>query len=363
MKRSISLCIATLLCGIAILTSCSSNDKWHVDATINGADGKTAILEVSNNGRWHVIDSTKVDGNNKCQFGVKRSKYPDIYRLTIDNKSVYFPVDSTETVTITANIVDMATRSSISGANSADMMQEINTAIADALDKDSSQEVANDIELKRQLAKVIQKDWSNIVSYYLINKTIGAQRLYNPANPFDRGIISAVANAYITNKPNDPRTKLLEEIAISNRRSYAPGTPINAVEIYFPEVALKDFNNQTQTLSALWENSKVTILNFTAYTAEESPAFQLVIGEVYNKYHDKGLNIYQVGCDPEEYLWRMAAENIPWTAVYCSSNDAEQLMRYNVTALPTTFVIDASGEKIERVDDITKLDAIVAKYL
>ena len=59
----------------------------------------------------------------------------------------------------------------------------------------------------------------------------------------------------------------------------------------------------------------------------------------------------------------MAAENIPWTAVYCSSNDAEQLMRYNVTALPTTFVIDASGEKIERVDDITKLDAIVAKYL
>ena len=59
----------------------------------------------------------------------------------------------------------------------------------------------------------------------------------------------------------------------------------------------------------------------------------------------------------------MAAENSPWTAVYCSSNDAEQLMRYNVTALPTTFVIDASGEKIERVDDITKLDAIVAKYL
>lgn len=363
MKRTISLCLTLLLCSVAIFTSCTSSDKWHVEATIDGAGGKTAVLEVSNNGRWHVIDSSKVDNSGKCEFGVKSSKHPDIYRLTIDKKSIYFPVDSIETVTITANIADMATRSTISGATSADMMQKINNAIADALAKATPQEVVNDAALKRQLAEIAQQDWSNIASYYLINKTIGSQRLFNPANSFDRGIISAVANSYIVNKPDDPRTKLLEEIALSNRRAYAPGTPINAVEIYFPEVTLKDFNNQPQSLSAIWEKSKVTILNFTAYTAEDSPAFQLVIGEVYNKYHDKGLNIYQVGCDPEEYRWRMAAENIPWTAVYCSNNDAEQLMRYNVTSLPTTFVIDATGEKIERVDDISKLDAIVAKYL
>lgn len=363
MKRTISLCLSVLLCCVAILTSCTSGDKWHVEASIDGAAGKTVILEVSNNGRWHVIDSTTIDNNGKCEFGVKSSEYPDIYRLTIDSKSVYFPIDSIETVTINANIADMGSRNTIAGASSADLMQKINTTIADALAKATPEEVVNDAALKRQLAEMIQQDWSSINAYYLINKTIGSKRLFNPANSFDRGIISAVANAYITNKPNDPRTKLLEEMAIVSRRAYAPGTPINAVEIYFPEITLKDFNNQDQSLSALWEKSEVTILNFTAYTAEDSPAFQLVIGEVYNKYHDKGLNIYQVGCDPEEYLWRMAAENIPWTAVYCSSSDAQQLMRYNVTSLPTTFVIDGSGEHIERVEDITKLDAIVAKYL
>ena len=364
MNRTLSFCVAMLACCVALMTSsCSSNDKWHVEATVNGAAGKTALLEVSDNGRWHIIDSVKIDNDGKCKFGVKRSEYPDIYRLTVDSKSVYFPIDSTETVTVAADYADMATKSTIAGSKSAEMMQEINANIAEALASASPKEVVADNALKRRLAELIQTDWSGISAYYLINKTIGNEHLYNPSIAFDRGIISAVANAYINIKPNDPRTKLLEALALSNRRAYGQGTPIKALEIYFPEVNLKDFNKTEQSLSALWDKSKVLILNFTAYTADESPAFQLALGEVYKKYHDRGLNIYQVGCDPEEYRWRMAAENIPWTAVYCSSQDAEQLLRYNVTSLPTTFVIDGSGEHIERVEDIAKLDSTVAKYL
>ena len=363
MKRILSLCVTMLACCVAILSSCSSNDKWHVKATVNGADGKTALLEVSDNGRWHIIDSVKIDKKGNFEFGVKRSEFPDIYRLTVDSRSVYFPIDSTETVTVTADFANMEQKSALSGSTSAETMQKINEEIAKALESATPKEVVNDAALKRRLAELIQSDWSGIAAYYLINKTIGTEHLYNPAIGFDRGIISAVANAYINIKPDDPRTKLLESLAISNRRAYTPGTPVKALEIYFPEISLKDFNNAEQSLTELWSKSKVLVLNFTAYTAEESPAFQLVMGEVYKKYHDKGLNIYQVGCDPEEYRWRMAAENIPWVAVYCSSQNAEQLLRFNVTSLPTTFVIDGSGEHIERVEDITKLDAIVAKYL
>lgn len=363
MNRKFSLCVTMLICCVALLSSCSSNDKWHLKADISGAAGKTALLEVADNGRWHVIDSVRFDNGDKCEFGIKRSAFPDIYRLTIDSQSIYFPIDSTETVTVSANIADMDIKSTIAGSPSADTMQKINAAIADALTASSPKEVVNDTVLKRKLAEWVQDDWSGIVAYYLINKTIGSERLYNPAIAFDRGIISAVANSYINSKPDDPRTKLLESLALSNRRAYAPGTQIKALEIYFPEVTLKDFNGKEQSLSELWGKSGAIILNFTAYTADESPAFQLALGEVYKKYHDKGLNIYQVGCDPEEYRWRMAAENIPWTAVYCSSDNAEQLLRYNVTSLPTTFVIDGSGEQIERVEDISKLDAIVGKYL
>lgn len=363
MNRILSLCATILACLAAVMTSCTSGDKWHAKACIYGAEGKTALLEVSDNGRWHIIDSAKIGKSGELSFSVNRSLYPDVYRLSVDDKSIYFPIDSTETVNIEASFADMDTRSSISGSTSADIMNKINATIADALAAADAKQVVNDAALKRQLAEFIQSDWSGISAYYLINKTIGSQHLFNPAVAFDRGIISAVANAYISSKPDDPRTKLLENLALTNRRAYTKGTPIEAMEIYFPEINLKDFNNKEQSLTELWGKSKALIINFTAYTADESPAFQLALGELYRKYHDKGLNIYQVGCDPEEYRWRMAAENVPWTAVYCSAENADQLLRYNVTSLPTTFVVDGSGEHIERVEDISKLDATVAKYL
>lgn len=363
MNRSILHSIAALLCAITLLASCSSGDKWHVKATIDGAEGKTALLEVSDNGRWIILDSAKIDESGKCSFGVRRSEFPDIYRLTVDSRSVYFPIDSTETVTIDAKLADMHTHSTIAGSESADKINKINASLAEALSIEAPVGVVNDSILKRHLAELVQDDWAGIAAYYLINKSVGDRMLYNPANAFDRAIISAVANAYINFKPDDPRTKLLENMALTSRRAYTQGTPLKALEIYFPEISLKDFNRTEQSLSELWRNSKVVVLNFTAYTAEESPAFQLLLGETYNKYHDKGLNIYQVACDPEEYRWRMAAESIPWTAVYCPDSEVRQMLRYNVTALPTTFVIDGTGEHIERVDDLTGLDAIVSKYL
>lgn len=363
MNRYLSHSAALLLCVVAILTSCSSGNKWQVNAKIDGAAGKTALLEVSDNGQWHVIDSAKIDGDGEFKFKVERSLYPDIYRLTVDSKSVYFPIDSTETINVSANFANMDVRNTISGSASADMMQKINTALADALENSAPEKIAGDSLLKRELAKIVQADWSGIAAYYLINKTIGDRHIYDPAISFDRGIISAVANAYLSLRPDDPRTHLLEEIATSNRRAYGKGTTMSATVMPFPELELKDFNGNLQKLSDLWSGSKAIVVNFTAYTAENSPAFQLALGEVYNKYHDKGLNIYQVSCDPEEHRWRMAAENIPWTAVYCPSDDASQMLRYNVSAIPTTFVIDGTAEHIERVEDITELDSIVAKYL
>ena len=37
-------------------------------------------------------------------------------------------------------------------------------------------------------------------------------------------------------------------------------------------------------------------------------------------------------------------------------------MRYNVTALPATFIIN-NGELVERIDDPTRIASSVARYL
>ena len=106
------------------------------------------------------------------------------------------------------------------------------------------------------------------------------------------------------------------------------------------------------------------VLNFTAYTAPESPAFNLELAKVYDQYRERGLEIYQVAIDADEFQWRESAANLPWITVYNTPSDGTAALRnYNVGALPATFVINRDGELVERIDQVNRLGAAVARYL
>ena len=104
--------------------------------------------------------------------------------------------------------------------------------------------------------------------------------------------------------------------------------------------------------------------NFTIYSDKNSPAFNIALNKIYESNKSAGLQIYQVSVDEDEYFWKKSAENLPWITVYNSHNDgAKNLMNYNVTLLPASFIINRSGELVERVDDVAKLETAIKKYL
>ena len=106
------------------------------------------------------------------------------------------------------------------------------------------------------------------------------------------------------------------------------------------------------------------MLNFTIYSAEGSPAFNLDLAKVYEKRHNQGLEIYQVAVDNDEFQWKQSARNLPFGLP--STIPVDRLRRYCLTttwALSPQPIIIANGELVERVDDITKLDSAVAPYL
>lgn len=106
------------------------------------------------------------------------------------------------------------------------------------------------------------------------------------------------------------------------------------------------------------------ILNFTAYATEWSPAFNVELNKVYEKYRQQGLEIYQVSVDENEYAWKQTAKNLPWITVLNNvAEGGKVLQQYNVGALPTTFVFNRNGELVQRVLDIDDLDSAVAKCL
>ena len=83
----------------------------------------------------------------------------------------------------------------------------------------------------------------------------------------------------------------------------------------------------------------------------------MMLRELYNKYHARGLEIYQVSVDPNEHFWKTQTAALPWISVHDEDGvDSQYLTRYNVQQVPTFFLIDKSNSLYKRDSQIKNLD-------
>lgn len=355
----------------ALLAGCGHGDSWTVDGTIEGAgENRELILEASSNGRWYPLDTVVLGRSGNFSFTQKAAGYPDIYRLRLDGRSLYFPIDSVETVTVVAKADAFDTGYTITGSADAERLMAVDRKLLEAASRLGADGAVNDSLLKRELAGDLLADPAGIVAYYIINKQLGGVNLFNPADKRDLRVIGAVANAFSERRPDDPRTAYLANLYTGSYARLVPRTPsaspdtITAETLGVLDISLYDDNGRLQSLSELAAGGHPVILNFTVYGAEASPAINVALNKVYEKYHPQGLEIYQVAVDDDEYQWRQSARNLPWITVYNSTHDGPgYLMRYNVTSLPATFIIGRDGEIKKRVDDLSTLATDITPYI
>ena len=359
--------IFALLCGAALVAgalSCSRGDKWEIKGDVKGADGKTLVLETSFNGNWYPLDSTKIKSNGSFSFKQPAAQYPAIYRLSLEDKKAYFPVDSIESLTFSGNMENFDRNYTVSGSPNAEMLTHVNGILAEA-----GANAVTDNDIKRKLSELVLTDPSGITAYYIINSTTpNGKPVFNPNNPKDLRVIGAVANAYSDRRPTDPRTAYLTNFYLSNRKATmktddANKNTIIANEISYPEIELLDENGVAQTLSDFTGNGPV-VVSFTIYGSEYSPALNMELGNLYEAYAPRGLEIYQVAFDTDEFQWRQSARNLPWITVFNSPKEgASTLLNYNVGRLPATFIIDKDGILVERILDPDQIAVAVKKYM
>lgn len=355
-----TMAVAAACC--AAISGCVGGNEWRVNGQIEDAGGQTIVLEASRNGRWFAIDSAKLTGSGEFKFAHKAAGYPDIYRLRLGDKSLYFPIDSIENVTVVSNAGAFDTDYSLSGSESAEMLMHVDRRIREAVAKNGVSSLPKDSLLKRELGGMMLGDPAGIVSYYIINKKVGGVALFNPADKSDNRVIGAVANAFDQFRPNDPRTDYLRQLFLSNRRVSSSAT-LEAPEVSLLEIELYDDKGALQSLGRAAEDNKVVVLSFTVYGSDASAAYNVELNKIYDRYASKGLQIYQVSLDDDEYRWKQSARNLPWITVFNSKTDGvKHLNNYNVQSLPTTFII-AGGEIAERVSDPAELSSAVAKRL
>lgn len=357
-----------IISSLVLTVSCGNSNQWHLEGRIDGLGEKDlVVLEGNNQGYWYPMDTIEVRGNGSFSYSREAQGYPDIYRLRIGEKSLYFPIDSIETISLSAQAPNIDVNHSLSGTPQAENLERVDSLLRAEVSSAGAQAVTANASLKRELGKMILADPAGIVPYYIISKRVGGQPLFNPAVKEDLRIIGAVANAFNEQRPSDPRTTYLRNLFISNRPKSGKVNEENvayANEVRAFDINLFDNEGKKHSLLDLTSKGNVVILNFTAYTAQESPAFNVMLNKVYEKYHSQGLEIFQVAFDDDEYAWKQTAKNLPWITVLNGAADGDKALRdYNVGSLPAIFIFDRNGDVVERVTDLNTLDSSVARRL
>lgn len=357
------------IAAMTVMAACSGNKGWTVSGTIQEPveGAKLAVDAYGPLGMWYNLDSVEVSANGAFKYRAEAgSPYPDVYRLTYNGKSVYFPIDSLESVTVNASAANFDTDYELSGSDLAIDLMQVDKMLASEIASKGADAVVADPELKHTLATKAIGDSVGVVAYYLINKNIGGKPLFNDGDKNDLRLIGAVANKFDVNRPNDPRTAFLKQRFIAARRALGIGeqntTIVEVPELGFIDIKLYDAKGREQALSDAVKGNKITLLSFTAYSLDASTPYNIELNKAFEKYD--GLGIYQVAFDSDEAFWAKSAANMPWTAVRYNPTQGDTLLRlYNVGVLPATFIINGHGDLVERVDDPTQLDAAIRKHI
>lgn len=348
-------CNAALAAACLLISSCG-NPSFKIKGEIYGADNQPVILEKSDfHGRWVAIDSIRTSSSGAFSISRPAPAAPEIFRLNLNGRFVYLPIDSIETVTLTTSQEKFGSEYTLSGTDKAELMANFDKEVM-ALPVDISADSLN--AFKRNVyTKYIKDAQGSVVSYYVLTKTIGDKALFNPDE--DYKYFGAVATGFKQARPNDPRTALLEKTSLDaqRRRNSESGNVLQfeARELTIIDIDLQDEKGTNRKLSDYVGKGKPVVVMFTLLTHPDAPALNMELSKIYSSKAG-GVEFYEVSLDPDQYAWRDAAANLPWVTVFDPNGQYSQAAaNYNVSNLPTFFIYDSKGELSARANTIEEL--------
>jgi len=384
--RNISTQVLTVICFCMLLfVGCRNNTDFTIKGVVSGAEGQMMYLDNVGISDVITLDSIKLNTKGQFKFIKKRPQFPDFYRLRLNNQLINFSIDSTETVSVVADAGTFATTYTIDGSKNCKAIKAITLAQLDAnqainrLRKDYEDKIITDTTYRAKLIaaadayktiarKYIYSAPMSAAAYFALFQQIDGLLIFDLYDRTDLKAYGAVATSFDHLYPQSPRSLHLKNLTlqamkvIRSQRSVDLSN-IKHNEVGFLDIELPDVKGNYVKLSTI-APGKTVLVNFTAYQTEWSPSLNLALGDLYTKYHNNGLEIYQISLDSDLNFWRNAASNLPWYCVIDPQSVYSQVAAlYNIRQLPTAFIIDKKGNLIKRLDDLRNLETSVKSSL
>lgn len=373
--------IFSFVAAMAALVSCGSNAR--IDGTLTDAASSEVIVKLLESNRYEILDTVKTDASGHFSYKVDVAEgQPEfVYIFYKDKKIASLLLEAGDKVGVVSDTLGHVT---FEGSEESVKLAEVEKAYAAALaefediallmgaatDQADYDRLAADmsrayISYYRDRVRYIMENSKSLTVIPVFYQSVGENLPLFSQNT-DAILFRNVADSLETVYPESKYVKALRRDA-ETRFSYLELQEriVNAEEVGYPEIELPDLEGKMRKLSDM--ESRVVIVCFWSAAQAQQNMFNIEFFKpLYEQYHSKGLDIYQVSLDVDKTLWAttVRGQELPWTNV-CDSRGAQSpyVALYNLAAVPSSFII-ADGELVDgKVVDETSLRKLLDDLL
>lgn len=356
--------IFSFVAAMAALVSCGSNAR--IDGTLTDAASSEVIVKLLESNRYEVLDTVKTDASGHFSYKVDVTEgQPEfVYIFYKDKKIASLLLEAGDKVGVVSDTLGHVT---FEGSEESVKLAEVEKAYAAALAEfediallmSAATDQADFDRLAKNMSDAYVAYYRDRVRYIMENsksltvipvfyQSLGENLPLFSQNT-DAILFMNIADSLETVYPESKYVKALRRDAQA-RFGYLELQEriVNAEEVGYPEIELPDLEGKMRKLSDM--QSRVVIVCFWSAAQAQQNMFNIEFFKpLYEQYHSKGLDIYQVSLDVDKTLWAttVRGQELPWTNV-CDSRGVQSpyVSLYNLTAVPAAFII-ADGELVD----------------
>ena len=356
--------IITFAAAMTVLVSCGSNAR--IEGTVSDAASSEVVVKLLNSNRYEILDTVKTNaaGQFTYKVNVAEGQSEFVYLFHNDKKVATLLLEAGDKVAVTTDALGNAV---IEGSEESVKLAEVEKKYADALKEfealagkmNAASAQAEFDAYANEMSRTYVAYYREMVQYVLSNSRsltvipvfyqVLGENLPLFSQSTDAILYSNVADSLETVYPESKYVKALRAEAERRFGFLELQKKIQDAEtIGYPDIELPDLDGKMRKLSD--EDARVVIVCFWSAAQAEQNMFNIEFFKpLYEQYHKKGMDIYQVSLDVDKTLWAttVKGQKLPWTNV-CDSRGgaAPYVTTYNLAAIPAAFII-ADGELVD----------------
>jgi len=349
---------------------CKNKANLYIKGTFSGKAPATLILERNDIDKYVVIDTAKIR-KNKFSFKTRITE-PEFFQVrTGKDDFITLLAHPGDNISLSFNGTPLVDNYTVKGSKESEQLRELDLRLI---------QTHNSLDSIRKAYQSLSGTELAVKGPALENKYVAAvnrQRMHNIKFILEniRSMASIKAlyqrideNTYVLYQPRD--LQYLKIVSDSLNAAYPESKNVKALtadvknelnQMYVNKLskiaesksavkldpALINFKGERVRLSSL--RGKYVLLSFFSTESEDCIKENEQLRSLWNRYHAKGFEIYQISLDTDINRWLsyIKFEEIPWVSVIEDDPSNPQVATsMAITAVPSNFLIDKEGNII-----------------